>query len=105
MTTSSLKRRRSRQQRASYRVVDLFAGAGGLSEGFRQAGCEIVAGNDDDPDAAATYALNFPGATTVVGDIRTTAVREQVLAAARGVDIIAGGRHVKRSPRSATTRG
>ncbi|OBF85004.1 DNA (cytosine-5-)-methyltransferase [Mycobacterium sp. 852002-51163_SCH5372311] len=72
-------------------MVDLFAGAGGLSEGFRQAGCGVVAGNDNDPDAAATYALNFPEATTVVGDLRRSSVREQVLAAARGVDIIVGG--------------
>jgi DNA (cytosine-5)-methyltransferase 1 len=91
MTTSPLKRSRARKQRASYRVVDLFAGAGGLSEGFRQAGCEIVAGNDNDPDAAATYSLNFPEAATVVGDVRKCAVRGQVLAAARGVDIIVGG--------------
>jgi len=91
MTTSSLKRRRAAKRQTSYRVADLFAGAGGISEGFRQAGCEVVAGNDNDPDAAATYALNFPNATTIVGDLRRPAVREEVLAAARGVDILVGG--------------
>lgn len=89
--TSSRKPRRAGKQRPAYRVVDLFAGAGGLSEGFRKAGCEIVAGNDNDPDAAATYALNFPAAATIVGDVRKAAVREQILAAARGADIIVGG--------------
>lgn len=91
MTASSITRRRSRRRPAPYRVVDLFAGAGGLSEGFRRAGCELVAGNDSDPDAAATYALNFPRATTVVGDLRKTSIREQLLAVAQGVDIIVGG--------------
>jgi len=41
-------------------VVDLFCGAGGLSEGFRAAGARILAGTDHDPDACATYAANFP---------------------------------------------
>ncbi len=91
MRISSLKLRRLRCQRPPYRVVDLFAGAGGLSEGFRQAGYEIVAGNDHDPDAAATYALNFPEAATVVGDVRQEAVRERILDAARGADVIVGG--------------
>lgn len=36
-------------------VVDLFSGAGGLSEGFRQAGFAVAAGSDNDPDALATY--------------------------------------------------
>lgn len=91
MTASSIKRRRSRRQPAPYRVVDLFAGAGGLSEGFRRTGCEIVAGNDSDPDATATYALNFPEATTIVGDLRKSSIREQILSVARGADIIVGG--------------
>jgi DNA (cytosine-5)-methyltransferase 1 len=73
------------------RVADLFSGAGGLSEGFRQAGYRIVAGADIDPDACATYALNFPEAHTIQGDIRGTAVRRDVLAAAAGAEIVIGG--------------
>jgi DNA (cytosine-5)-methyltransferase 1 len=72
-------------------VVDLFAGAGGLSEGFQQAGFKIVAGTDHDPDAAATYARNFPNAQTIIGDVREPALREQILEAARGVDVLIGG--------------
>ena len=36
-------------------AIDLFCGAGGLSEGFRQAGFHVLAGNDLDPFAADTY--------------------------------------------------
>jgi len=72
-------------------VVDLFAGAGGISEGFRQAGFSILAGLDHDPDAAATYAANFPEATVILGDLRAPAVRERVLAAARSATVLVGG--------------
>jgi DNA (cytosine-5)-methyltransferase 1 len=73
------------------RVVDLFAGAGGLAEGFRQAGFAIVSGTDVDPDACATFALNFPEADTIWGDIRAPTIRERVLDAAREAEIIVGG--------------
>jgi DNA (cytosine-5)-methyltransferase 1 len=44
------------------RVLDLFAGCGGLSLGFRAAGFEIAAAVEFDPDAAASHGLNFhPG--------------------------------------------
>ena len=72
-------------------VVDLFAGAGGLSEGFRQAGYRVLAGSDNDPDAAATYALNFPEALTIAGDIRDPDVYRQILDAASTATVIVGG--------------
>lgn len=72
-------------------VVDLFAGAGGLSEGFRQAGFSVIAGSDNDPDAAATYALNFPEATVVTGDIRKPSVKKQILEVASRATVLVGG--------------
>lgn len=75
----------------AYKVVDLFAGAGGLSEGFRQAGFSIIAGSDNDPDAMATYALNFPEALAITGDIRVPEVKKRILDAARRADILVGG--------------
>jgi DNA (cytosine-5)-methyltransferase 1 len=41
------------------RILDLFAGCGGLSLGLQRAGFEILAGLDSDPHAAASHALNF----------------------------------------------
>jgi len=72
-------------------VVDLFAGAGGISEGFRQEGFAIVAGTDNDPDATATYALNFPEATVITGDVRSPEIKEKVLAAAGAATVLVGG--------------
>jgi DNA (cytosine-5)-methyltransferase 1 len=41
-------------------VVDLFAGAGGLSEGFRRGGFRMLLALDQDPIARRTYWLNHP---------------------------------------------
>jgi DNA (cytosine-5)-methyltransferase 1 len=41
------------------RVLDLFAGCGGLSLGFQAAGCEIVAAIETDELAARSHAINF----------------------------------------------
>ena len=72
-------------------VVDLFCGAGGLSEGFRQAGFTILAGSDNDPDAMATYAANFPDAAAITGDIRSPAIKKQILDRARLASVLVGG--------------
>jgi DNA (cytosine-5)-methyltransferase 1 len=77
--------------RRDLRVADLFCGAGGLSEGFRQAGMRVVAGTDIDPDACATFRLNFPSAKTICGDVRSRRIRGEILDAASAAQIIVGG--------------
>jgi DNA (cytosine-5)-methyltransferase 1 len=42
-------------------VIDLFAGAGGLSEGFVKAGFKVLGAVEMDEVAAKTYRLNHPG--------------------------------------------
>ncbi|MGO7589972.1 DNA cytosine methyltransferase [Rhizobium leguminosarum] len=51
-------------------VVDFFCGCGGTSAGLRAAGMKIVAGIDNDIEAGATYAANFPDAEFLLKDIR-----------------------------------
>ena len=41
------------------RVLDLFAGCGGLSLGFQASGCKIAAAVEFDPDAARSHGFNF----------------------------------------------
>jgi DNA (cytosine-5)-methyltransferase 1 len=70
------------------RCVDLFAGAGGLAEGFRRAGGFVtVASVELEPTAAATFALNHPDANTFTGDISVWLS----LGGARNVDVVMGG--------------
>lgn len=49
--------------------IDLFAGAGGLAVGFRQAGWSVLAANDFDKAAGETFRLNFPEARFLEGPI------------------------------------
>jgi len=48
------------RDRTAPKVVDLFAGAGGFSQGFRDAGYEVAAAVDKDRQATDTYRLNHP---------------------------------------------
>ena len=72
-------------------IIDLFAGAGGIAEGFRQAGFRSVAASEIDPDACATFRRNFPDAVVVHGDIRSVDVKAELLEAAGHVDAVVGG--------------
>jgi DNA (cytosine-5)-methyltransferase 1 len=51
------------------RAVDLFAGAGGLSEGLIQAHFKVIIANEKQKDAAATYRKNHPHTNMIEGDI------------------------------------
>lgn len=81
------------------RVLDLFAGCGGLSLGFQAAGYMPLAAVEFDPDAARSHGLNFHG-----GDARHSKARDIIkthpedLAAelalgpvADALDVIVGG--------------
>lgn len=86
---------RTSQARPRRLALDLFCGAGGLSEGLRQAGFHTVAANDSDAWAGATYAANHHphGTAFTPGDISNPAVQESLLGIAHGqeIDLLAGG--------------
>ena len=75
-------------------AIDLFCGAGGLSEGLRQAGFHVLAGNDFDEAAGATYARTHKEARFLGGPIQNLTVND-FLRAARlkpgQLSVLAGG--------------
>ena len=76
-----------------YRVIDLFAGVGGLSYGFaHNDNFEIVMANEYEKDIATAYRMNHPTVNVIQGDIRD--ITEDQLKAIRGkegIDILVGG--------------
>ncbi len=74
--------------------LDLFAGAGGLAVGFRDAGWAVIGGNDIDKDAGATFRLNFPESVFFEGPI-SALTADRVMAdcglAAGELDCLIGG--------------
>lgn len=50
--------------------VDLFAGGGGSSTGYKRAGCKVLLANEFVPIAADTYSANYPNTIVLRDDIR-----------------------------------
>lgn len=74
--------------------VDLFAGAGGMSLGFEQAGFDVVAAVEIDPIHAAAHSFNFPQCTVLaqsVSDLSGADIRKAADIGNRNVDVVFGG--------------
>lgn len=74
--------------------VDLFAGAGGMSLGFEQAGFDVVAAVEIDPVHSAVHKFNFPQTAVIPRSVEQLTGREIRLAAGLGtrtVDCVFGG--------------
>lgn len=65
-------------------TVDLFAGAGGMSLGFEQAGYDVVAAVEYDPVHAATHTFNFPECEVLCRDASKLSAADVLAAAERG---------------------
>ncbi|MGL5064205.1 MAG: DNA cytosine methyltransferase [Microcoleus sp.] len=72
--------------------VDLFAGAGGLSLGFEQAGFDVLAAVEIDPIHCATHEYNFPNCKVLCKSV-TEVTKEDILSAIefKEIDVIFGG--------------
>ncbi len=68
------------------KIISLFAGAGGMDLGFKNAGFEIIWANDIDPDSVKTYKKNI-GEHIILGDIER--IRNNNIP--DGADLVIGG--------------
>jgi len=74
--------------------VDLFAGAGGMTLGFEQAGFDVLASVEMDPIHCATHEFNFPFWSVLCKDVTNTTgeeIRNLSLIGNRDIDVVFGG--------------
>ena len=78
--------------------VDLFAGAGGMSEGFLSEGFKLIAANEIEPNFFETYKKNHSefdkGNNLILGNITSQEIKEQIIAVAtkqKKIGVVIGG--------------
>jgi DNA (cytosine-5)-methyltransferase 1 len=76
------------------KFIDLFAGAGGLSEGLSEAGFHGLFASEIVEEYARTYQLNHPSTQVITADIRSLdaeQIRKQLNIEREELDLLAGG--------------
>lgn len=73
------------------RVIDLFAGVGGLSLGFEKKGFDVVLANEYDASIAASYIANHKNTKMIVGDITSLDLEDTFGKQAGTIDVVIGG--------------
>ena len=73
------------------KMIDLFAGVGGLSLGFEMCGFEVVIANEYDPSIAEAYIKNRNNPNMIVADITKLPIEETFGKYKGQVDLIVGG--------------
>lgn len=79
---------------AALTTIDLFCGAGGITEGFREAGYRCLYGNDCRPEAIETFLSNHPEAwaeAAEVEEVDPAEVRGRLSLRKGALDVLVGG--------------
>jgi len=75
-------------------TIDLFCGAGGITEGFRQSGYRCLYANDCMPEAIKTFAYNHPDAWAdcrKIEKVKPADIRSSLKTGKGEIDVLVGG--------------
>lgn len=73
------------------KVIDLFAGVGGLSLGFEMQGFDVVLANEYDESIASAYSANHKNTKMIVGDITSLDLTSTFGPYTGQIDVVIGG--------------